>query len=146
MKALYLLFIVGLLVACGSKQELDIVVGEWQLEEGPEGADTFEHWSKTSDNGYEGIGFTLRASDTVFVEHLRIFEKEGKWWYEAEVAHNDGPIQFEIKKIQADGFFAENAAHDFPKSIDYKVTEGKMQAVIAGEDKIIELVYNRVGQ
>ena len=90
-----------------------------------------------------GIGVTLRATDTVFVERLRMEQKDGEWYYVAEVAHNAEPTYFMLTDCSKNGFVCENPDHDFPKKITYSLDGAVLKATISGDGKSIPFVFIR---
>ncbi|MEQ8904971.1 DUF6265 family protein [Ekhidna sp.] len=110
--------------------------GKWERHNVKPGTTAFEVWEKTKD-GYEGIGVSMKGSDTTFVEKLKIEEKEGSIYYVADVSSNAAPTYFKITSYSKSGFVSENPEHDFPKKIEYMLEGDRMTAIIsAGEQKM----------
>lgn len=114
------IFVISIIVSCS--QTLDMsdfawLEGQWQRVDLEERQTAYETWQVKNGKMY-GIGCTLEGKDTVFVEYLSIFEKNGKHYYSADVAHNPEAVAFEITPKE-NGFICVNENHDFPNKISY---------------------------
>lgn len=117
--------------------------GTWQRTDAKPGYEAFETWSLIAENVYQGIGVTLKGSDTVFVEHLKLMIKDNQIYYVATVSEEAGPVNFKIIAVNDDGFVASNPAHDFPKEIKYQLLNNKIRATISGNGKSIDFNFER---
>lgn len=125
--------------------ELSWLLGQWQRLNAPPGTTAFEFWEKQTDTEYKGIGFTLKDTDTVFVEHLQLLQEDNALFYIAKVAENDNPVRFRLTYTNADGFTCENPEHDFPKVISYKLEHNKLIASISdGASRKKDFVFNKL--
>lgn len=117
--------------------------GTWERTDMSGEKKAFEIWKRT-DDGFSGIGFTMRGQDTTFVEHLRIVAKDGHLHYVATVDHNPGPVYFRMRDISEKGFVAENPAHDFPKRIGYERNGQTMTAVVSAGDQGFSVKFRKL--
>lgn len=95
------------------------LAGDWADTSGDH--DFYESWELTG-AGLTGFGVSLSDGDTVFTEHLEIFEREGEWYYSARVQgqnFSEG-IEF-LNTLREDSLYIfENPNHDFPQAIAYQ--------------------------
>lgn len=125
-------------------KKLDWILSTWQRTNVRPGTTAFESWTKESDSVYSGMGWTMKGTDTTFVEKLRIEIKEDKVYYVADVSHNATPTYFLMTEITASGFKSENPDHDFPKQINYALKDDVITAIISdGGDKKVGFVFKR---
>lgn len=125
-----------------SIDQLEWLVGKWQRANTRPGSQAFESWQK-SNEALIGIGVTLKGTDTVFVEKLKIVLKDGALNYVADVAQNGKPIFFKITSMNEKGFVSENPTHDFPKKIEYRLENDQLTATISGDGKAIPFVFQK---
>lgn len=85
----------------------------------------------------------MQGSDTVFIEKLKILEKEGHWYYVADVSHNSAPVYFKMTSADGSGFVCENPEHDFPKKITYRLDGDIINASISAGKKEIPFRFRR---
>jgi ketosteroid isomerase-like protein len=133
--------------ACDTLDSLGWLLGEW-VADGAKA--TFrESWTAVGPRTWEGRG--VETSKTVPAkassEVLRLVEMAGGVFYLSKVTHNELPVAFRLSEC-ADGRFAfVNAAHDFPKRLDY-VREGADRLKVRvsdGADKGFTLDFARTG-
>jgi hypothetical protein len=134
------LMALGTLVACttGTAAEspapggFDWLAGHWCMESGGEFVE--EQWLSPRGDVMLGIGRTIRGGKTVNFEFLRIEHGAGGTNY---IAYPQGgaPTAFRLTASGANWARFENAAHDFPKRVEYRRTPGGLRAEIAGPGK-----------
>lgn len=90
-----------------------------------------------------GLGVTLRNRDTVFIEKMRIIERENNLYYVADVKENPEPVHFRFIKITETGFTCENPEHDFPKKIEYRLDGLKLAVTISDNKKSQQFFFVR---
>lgn len=123
---------------------LEWILGTWQRTNVQPGTTAYEAWRKESEQVYTGLGWSMKGSDTSFVEKLRIEIKEGKPYYVADVRENAEPVYFLMSELSSTGFKSENPEHDFPKVITYSLEGSQMTAVISdGGDKKMGFVFKK---
>lgn len=143
---LHLLVMLTLFSGCSSSDEKEVLPwleGHWERIEMKENRSAHERWAHDSGGDLLGWGVSLKNSDTVFVEKLKIIQKEGKWFYVADVVENPSPVFFEITSITQNGFVCENPTHDFPKKIQYTLVGDTLTAITSGDGKENKFVFLR---
>ena len=123
--------------------QLTWLVGTWKRTNSKAGQSGFETWSKVSSTELRGRGITMRGSDTVFVEKIRIISKDKELYYVADVPENKEPVYFRIIELKEGGFTCENPEHDFPKKISYSRQGNKLHATISGNGKAITYLFEK---
>jgi len=112
-------------------------LGEWanKSEEG----ELTERWNKENDSVYHGESyFVVGGKDTVFSEHIRLEEADGKLAYIVTVPgqNNEQPVRFDMTSSTDSQIVFENPAHDYPSKIIYnKVGNDSIVAEICGIQK-----------
>lgn len=112
-------------------------LGEWG-NTSKEGELT-ERWIKENDSVYHGESyFVVGSRDTVFSEHVRLEDANGKLAYIVTVPgqNNEQPVRFEMTSSNESQVIFENPQHDFPNKIIYnKVGNDSLVAEISGIKK-----------
>ncbi|KAF0200202.1 MAG: hypothetical protein FD170_3705 [Bacteroidetes bacterium] len=83
----------------------------------------FEYWTLSGDSQFNGKGYTVKASDTLFMEDLSIKKIEGKWCYIVKTSEVE--TIFRLNGETGDSLVFENEENDFPKRIIYTRKENK---------------------
>jgi hypothetical protein len=99
-------------------------IGEWE-NKSAEGELT-ERWKKENDSVYLGESyFVVGQNDTVFAEHVRLVEANGKLAYIVTVPgqNKELPVSFEMTSATGNQITFENPKHDFPNKIIYNLVE-----------------------
>jgi Domain of unknown function (DUF6265) len=112
----------------------DQLLGTWQNEDGK----SFERWTKKENNNYESVSFTVKGTDTVNDESVKIYAENGNWIYEATVkGQNDGKaVKFTSSILTEHTVQFSNPTHDFPTDVNYTLTDANtVQAFIVGPNK-----------
>jgi len=146
---LILALVVSLLSSCSSQPVEDTdkwhlfenLAGGWIRAQGDSLLST-EEWRYGEEDMY-GIGITLENGDTIFSEQMGILEIEGKYFYEATVPHNPGPIQFELTILTDSGFTSENPKHDFPTKIEYKWNNDSLWVTISDDQRLVKFNFKK---
>lgn len=146
------LFIIAILSSCGKNNKTekdqnsdinaDWLTGSWTRTNDAEGSQTYEVWKKVSDGVYEGKGWTMQNSDTVFQEDLRIAKTDSIWNLEVRGV-NEKPTYFQITTSSEESFTAENEQNEFPKKIEYSIEDNKLKAVISDDENEVEFIFER---
>ncbi len=133
-----------LICLCQAQSPTDFswLQGKWQKQNVKPGSSAFEIWEITSDE-IDGIGFTMKEADTVFVENLKILRQRDHYYYVADVAHNPKPTYFKMTEVSAHGFTCENPDHDFPKKISYSLEGDVLNVIISGNGKSIPFNFSK---
>jgi ketosteroid isomerase-like protein len=131
---------------CRTLESLDWLLGEWVAD----GAkSTFrESWTARGPQTWEGRGVETSKSDPAKSsgEELRLVEMAGGVYYLSKVTHNELPVAFRLTECADGRFVFVNAAHDFPKRLDY-VREGEDRLKVRvsdGADKGFTLDFARM--
>ena len=119
------------------------LTGNWKRTNDEEGSQTFEVWQKRSEGVYEGTGWTMQNTDTVFKEDLRIARTDTIWNLEVRGV-NEEPTYFRITEYSEESFTAENEQNEFPKKIIYSIKDKELTAVISDEENEIKFVFRRL--
>ncbi|SHH19817.1 DUF6265 family protein [Flavobacterium defluvii] len=99
-------------------------IGEWG-NKSAEGELT-ERWKKENDSVYLGESyFVVGQNDTVFAEHVRLEEANGKLAYIVTVPgqNQELPVSFEMTSASDNQIVFENPKHDYPNKIIYNLVE-----------------------
>ncbi|MDX2173341.1 MAG: DUF6265 family protein [Bacteroidota bacterium] len=123
--------------------KLNWLIGHWKKTDSITKKTSIENWSKLSETEFGGIGCTLKVNDTVFVEKLKIISKGNTLYYVADVKENKGLVLFKFSSITKNGFVCENPEHDFPKKIEYKLTNKHLTVIISDDKKKINFEFDR---
>ncbi|MFD2938759.1 DUF6265 family protein [Flavobacterium notoginsengisoli] len=112
-------------------------IGEWG-NKSAEGELT-ERWKKENDSVYLGESyFVVGQNDTVFAEHVRLEEANGKLSYIVTVPgqNKELPVSFEMTSATDNQIVFENPEHDYPNKIIYNlVAKDSLIAEISGLKK-----------
>lgn len=110
------------------------LIGKWGSSEN--GTDVTEIWTKENDSVYTGISYSIRdKKDTVSFERIRLEQQNDKLVYVPVVKdQNAGEIvKFTLTSSAAQELIFENAEHDFPQKISYKlIAKDSLLAEISG--------------
>ena len=125
--SVFLLSIICLSVSAQEKKpkmtELNWISGCWQMNDN--GKITTEKWSKPTSNVLIGVSQTVKEGKTLAFEFLRIIDNGHGMVYVAKPADAKTETGFFIKKISATEVIFENAKHDFPQRIIYRLANKK---------------------
>lgn len=121
--------------------EFHWLVGTWASQD--EEATFTEKWQFITNSGnLLGNGYVVSGGDTVFQEFLYITDKDGKWYYQAQIPNqNDGePVYFEAKKTKQGYALFANLMHDFPQTIEYKLMpDSSLQILLSGVKNEVQI-------
>lgn len=130
---------------CRSLGSLEWLLGEW-IADGAKS--TFrESWTARGLQTWEGRGVETSKEDPAKTsgEVLRLVEMADGVFYLSKVTHNELPVAFRLSECADGRFVFVNAAHDFPKRLDY-VREGADRLKVRvsdGADKGFTLDFAR---
>jgi len=126
-------------------EDLGWLVGSWKRTNNKPGQTGIENWIIDPEIGLRGYGITMRGSDTLFVEKMRIVTGDNDaLYFVADVIENPKPVYFRITSIQQSEFICENPEHDFPKRITYRRRTKDLEVKISGNDKSIDYKFKRM--
>jgi len=130
----------------GTKQKfkkLEWLTAKWVRTNSNAGHSGYETWSKVSDLKLIGKGVTLKGNEIIFMEKLELIVKGNDIFYVVKLTDEEKPVNFKITSIDNNGFTCENPAHDFPKKITYTLVGKNVKAVISGNGKSIDYIFER---
>lgn len=110
-----------------SHQNFDWMVGRWLMTDSI--SETIEFWEANEFGMYNGFGLTKVGGDTVFYEELSLI-KESEGWQLVVSGVHEAPMSFAIRESSSNSFVAFNPDNDFPKTIQYALTEKGLNALI----------------
>ena len=93
----------------------------------------YEEWKKMDNNYLQNRGYMVKANDTLVTERVALTNTPKGIFYisRVEEQNNKQPITFIMTSFENNKFVFENASHDFPKRIVYKlVTADSLHAFI----------------
>lgn len=129
---------------CDSLAVLRGLLGAW---EATGSASSFhESWRELDDTTFSGTGVERSTADGAIkgAEDLRLVEMGDGVFYVAKVAHNELPVAFRLTSCSAGVFVFENAAHDFPRRLEYRhVGDALTVRVSDGLEKGFTLEFRR---
>lgn len=113
-------------------QDLSWVLGDWiNINTATQ---SYEHWEKSPDGSFVGESMTLRQTDTVFAERMKMYvEDETVKLYIETVGDTPNPVVFTLKQNAEHPFTFENPRNEFPSQIVYTNPEpNTIHAWVAG--------------
>ena len=122
-------------------KKLNWLEGIWTLTNAKAGQSGYERWRKSSPIELRGYGVTMKGTDTIFMEKLRILVRENNLYYVADVHENEKTVYFKLTEIGDTGFVCENPDHDFPKKIAYRLAGDKLNATISGNGESKDYLF-----
>lgn len=155
MKKLFLLLLPVIIFSCNnaesssastdlSNPNFNWLLADWQRINEQEDRETFESWSKKDNSEYHGIGYTLKNSDTIWKETMKLVESNKTWSLEITGKGESKPTVFKLTNIEKVQFTSENPDNEFPKLIRYSRQGDKLKAVISGGDMEIPFEFKKV--
>jgi len=114
---------------CDSLDSLRWLLGDW-VADGSKSS-FHESWRELGPEDWQGTGIERLKADGAIdgSEDLRLVEMDGGVFYVSKVRHNELPVAFRLTSC-ADGAFAfENAAHAFPRRLEYRHGGGDVLSV-----------------
>ena len=123
--------------ASDSFSDLKKLNGKWSSAEGV----VFnEHWKLENDSLMTGIGFSLKGSDTAFVEKMKLFVENDSVYFAAKTAPEKDYVRFALEEAGKNWWKFVNATHDYPNLIQYEIKEDTLLYVfianIRGNKKV----------
>ncbi len=98
-----------------AQRQFDWLLGTWRgnLQHGT----SVERWKKVEDNILEGIGYIVRAEDTLFMERMRLVNKGKDWFYVLQINSFLATQAYQLKYLtQEQAIFVNNTVR-FPNKI-----------------------------
>ncbi|HEY7753289.1 MAG TPA: DUF6265 family protein [Steroidobacteraceae bacterium] len=130
---------------CDSLESLRWLLGDWVADGGQ--TSFHESWRELGPRDWQGTGIERSKTDNAVkgAEDLRLVEMGGSVFYVSKVTHNELPVAFRLTSCADGAFLFENAAHDFPRRLDYRQGGGDALSVRVsdGADKGFTLEFRR---
>lgn len=120
------------------------LIGEWARTNSQPGKITTEQWGKISNQELQGIGVTVKKSDTVFYEKMTLKTANKDLFFIVITPQNKDAVHFKITSFNKNSFECENQENDFPKKITYRKTSDGLKATISGDGKSIDFLFERI--
>jgi hypothetical protein len=124
-------------------EKLRWVEGFWIRTNTKAGRTAHERWMKNGENELVGFGVTMKGTDTVAIEKMKLVSREDGIFFVADIPENKAPVDFRLTEISINGFTCENPTHDFPKKITYQKDGAKMKANTSGNGKSIDFLFEK---
>ncbi|HEY0652666.1 MAG TPA: hypothetical protein VGD65_06040 [Chryseosolibacter sp.] len=133
------------LAAFGQKKEFGWIIGTWKLKE----KDIVEIWNVSEDGkSLNGFSMKMTGAESTLLEETKLIFSGNSFYYIADVAGDQDPVDFPISSYDEVSFVAENPSHDFPKVIRYRLIkkDGKefIEASIEGDGKVIPYHFEKI--
>jgi Domain of unknown function (DUF6265) len=125
-------------------ESLKWLEGKWQRTNVKPGIKAHEEWHAAAHDEFKGLGVTMKESDTVFLEKIKIVKKDGNIYYVADVRENRAPVYFKFTSLTSHGFICENPEHDFPKKIEYRLSKSDLTVTISAGGKSEGYLFTRL--
>ena len=125
-------------------ENFDWLLGNWERNNEKEGKQTYESWVKRNEHTYEGLGFTMKENDTIWMESISLVKVSGKWNFKVKGKDDTMPTVFLLTEIEERSFICENEENEFPKKIEYSKIENKLLAIVSGGDMEIPFDFSRI--
>lgn len=131
-----------------SVTDLAWLSGCWEVNVQDKNLLITEQWMKPAGGMMIGAGRTIRNGKAVDYEFLRIVEEADGVFYVAKPTANKDETRFRLVGSASGEVVFENAAHDFPQRIIYKLNGNRLNARIEGiangKTRGIDFPYARV--
>ncbi|MEP6583715.1 MAG: DUF6265 family protein [Ginsengibacter sp.] len=122
-----LIFLIKIPVSFSQKQSSNLsdlawLLGDWQMNK--KNGLLSESWQQIDDSTFQESSYMQKNSgEKILLEKVQIVARRNELYYIPTVAdqNNQQPVKFRITTISKEAFTAENAEHDFPKRIFYKI-------------------------
>jgi len=158
MKYLFLVIMISFCLSCQQKnknnleeikaitvaENFDWLLGNWKRINDKAGKQTYENWIKISESSYQGLGYTMQESDTIWKETISLSRANNGWVFGVKGEDESEPIIFKLTEIVKDGFICENKENEFPKKIKYSKSGEKLMANVSGEDMMIPFEFEPI--
>lgn len=96
---------------------------------------TYETWKKVNAQELRGASYSLKGTDTLFHETVRLLQKDDQLYYIPTVngQNNGQPVRFALKEATDERLVFENPQHDFPQVVSYsRIGADSLVAKISG--------------
>jgi Domain of unknown function (DUF6265) len=126
------------------------LAGLWKMETS-RGA-LYEEWKVSSDNKLLGKSYKVNQADTVVLEQVELFLKDGSIVYSpiANGQNNGEAVPFRLTGNAANKRYVfENKEHDYPQRVIYQLTSAnslhaRIEGTLNGKERSSDFSYSRV--
>lgn len=125
------------------------LAGLWKMETS-RGA-IYEEWKVTAADKLTGRSFRLNNADTVIMEQIELFLKDGSIVYSpiARGQNNGQAVPFKLTGNDDNRYIFENKEHDFPQRIIYQLVSkdavnARIEGTLNGKERGSDFKYSRV--
>lgn len=142
MKLFFKFLILTMIFSCTSQQkELKPtwLIGKWERMNNKPNTQTYEFWN----SDLSGIGVTLKEKDTTFKEILHIIHKNDSLFLKV-TGVNESPTLFAFTQQNDTSFTAENRKNEFPKVIQYWISDKFLNAKVSNEKFSIDFTFKEI--
>jgi hypothetical protein len=127
------------------KKEFAWLIGTWKLKD----KNIIERWELADDGkSLTGVSMKMNGNESTLLEETKLVFSGNSFYYVADVAGDQDPVDFQISVYDETSFVAENPEHDFPKAVRYRyiVRDNKefLEAAIEGDGKVIPYTFEKI--
>jgi hypothetical protein len=123
------------------------MAGCWERSDKAKGLLITEQWMKPAGTSILGIGRTVKNGVTTGFEYMRIEQTQDGIVFISKPKENPEETVFKLIRSTPGEFVFENAAHDFPQRVIYKIEgvklTGRIEGKISGKEKAIDFPMTR---
>ncbi len=137
---LFLIFLAAAGIAVGQKNsvtaisDLDGMAGCWERNDKAKSLLVSEQWMKPAGTSILGMGRTVKKGKTVDYEYMRIEQRADGIYFVSKPKANTEETAFKLIRSTLSEVVFENAEHDFPQRVIYKLKGSKMTGRIEGNE------------
>ena len=113
-------------------ESLGWISGCWEQNDAAKKIVGSEQWMKPAGGSMIGMSRTVKKGKTVAFEFLRIVQDDTGIFYISKPSQNKEETSFKLVKSGANEAVFENATHDFPQRIIYRLDKTNLFARIEG--------------
>ncbi|GGZ18471.1 hypothetical protein GCM10007049_08300 [Echinicola pacifica] len=121
----------------------DWLLGEWLRTNDDEGLATYEKWHRSQD-GYSGIGYTVKGDDTVKMEYMDLTTENGQWSLSVAIPGEVEATLFRMDSLEENYFRCINDSIYFPRKIEYWQLENELVGKVSNEDMEIFFSFQKM--
>lgn len=131
----------------GGVDRVKWLTGCWEAATGPR--IVREHWTAPANGEMQETGTTTRRDSLIESERVRLFARGGQLVYEAHPS-GQSSAEFTSTTINDSTVVFSNPAHDFPKTVAYRIRGDSLFARVEGSRpgsmaiRMIDFQYRRV--
>lgn len=120
-----------------SRRDFTWLLGDWVGKTA--NGTSIEQWKNVEEDVYDGKGFLVKHSDTLFMEQMRLQRKGKNWYYILQSDIYAEPVAYRLSYYSPDFVVFENKKVAFPNQIVLDKRLGKMCSTVFLPKEKIEL-------